>query len=435
MMNNPLVRRISATAVAILLLIYVGYQVYRSQYTGLKTEPAIYSTMSDSLTTTGYVLRNEQIIESSYSGVLNYTVDDGQKVSKDGVIAEVFPSEEGAAAQNRIARIEDELSQLEVLTSPGDFSASNPQLLGTQISEGVIRLLGDLRKGNFSALSDDKTDLQLLLSQKQIIVGAESGGDYAAYVSSLEAERDALRATASARSGMIRSSTGGYFIHSVDGYESAMPTEEILELSVSDVESLLESDPAPVSDTAIGKVARDFAWYIACVLTEDDLVRLGQIRSVSVEMPFASAERIPAEIVRINEDPATGNASAILRCTYMNSELAATRMEPLQIDLSDHSGVLVNEKAIHFVDYTAHETDRDGQEIDRVYENVQGVFIKSGSRIRFVQIFTDATINGYAVCKTTLSDAERNALVTGRTIQLYDEVVVEGTDLHDGKML
>ena len=59
MMNNPLIRRIAATVMAVLLLIYVGYQVYRSQYTGLRTEPAIFSTLSDSISTTGYVLRNE----------------------------------------------------------------------------------------------------------------------------------------------------------------------------------------------------------------------------------------------------------------------------------------------------------------------------------------------------------------------------------------
>ena len=41
-MNNPLIRKIGATAIAVLLLVYVGYQIYLSQYTGLKTETATY---------------------------------------------------------------------------------------------------------------------------------------------------------------------------------------------------------------------------------------------------------------------------------------------------------------------------------------------------------------------------------------------------------
>ena len=83
----------------------------------------------------------------------------------------------------------------------------------------------------------------------------------------------------------------------------------------------------------------------------------------------------------------------------------------------------------------AHETDAEGNEVDVTYENVRGVYVKSGSRIRFVQIFSDATINGYAICKVSLSTEEREQLVTSTTIQLYDEVIVEGTDLYDGKML
>ena len=119
----------------------------------------------------------------------------------------------------------------------------------------------------------------------------------------------------------------------------------------------------------------------------------------------------------------------------MNSDLASARMETLRINISSYSGVLVPESAVHFADVVAHETDEDGNEVDVTYENIRGVYVKSGSRLRFVQIFSDATINGYAICKVSLSTEEREQLVTGDTIQLYDEVVVEGTDLYDGKML
>ena len=95
----------------------------------------------------------------------------------------------------------------------------------------------------------------------------------------------------------------------------------------------------------------------------------------------------------------------------------------------------MNEKAIHFADVTVTDTDTDGNVTEHVEQNVKGVYIKSGSRVRFVQVFSDATIDGYAVCKLNLSSSEKEQLVTSRTIQLYDEVIVEGTDLYDGKML
>ena len=55
--------------------------------------------------------------------------------------------------------------------------------------------------------------------------------------------------------------------------------------------------------------------------------------------------------------------------------------------------------------------------------------------LRFVQVLTEKNINGYAVCKYQLSDEELQNLVTDRTVGLYDEVVVGGVDLYDGKII
>lgn len=435
MMNNPLIRRLGATAVAILLLIYVGYQAYLSQYSGLRTEPAIYSTLSDSISTTGFIVRNEQVIESRYNGVLNYIIDDGERVANGGTIAEIYPNESGAAAKNRISHITDELSQLALLNSAGDFSAANPQMLGSQISDGIMSILGDLRAGSFTAFTEKKGEIQVLLSQKQIIIGAESGGDYQAYIDSLVNERTALENSSSNRIGTIKSPKMGYFIHSVDGYENVVDFDSVKNITVDGVEWLMDQEPGATSSYAIGKISRSFSWYIVCVLTENDLVRLDKTVNVTVEMPFASSELVPATVVQINRDEETGSAAVILECSYMNGDLAAARKEPLQINISSHSGVLVNESAIHFNDITTYETDENGNQVEVVHKNVRGVYVKGGSRVRFVQVFTDATVNGYAVCKTSLTNGERELLVTDRTIQIYDEVIVEGTNLYDGKML
>lgn len=104
------------------------------------------------------------------------------------------------------------------------------------------------------------------------------------------------------------------------------------------------------------------------------LVRLDRTTNVKVEMPFATAETIPAEVVKINRDEASGDAVVILKCSYMNTDLAAARKEPLRIDLQSYAGVLVNEKAIHFADVTVTDTDTDGNVTEHVEQNVKGVY-------------------------------------------------------------
>lgn len=435
-MGNTLIRRIGAIAVALLLLIYVAYQVYLSQYKGLETETAMFSTVSESIDTTGFIVRDERVITSSVKGVLNYTVDDGERTAAGGVIAEIYPTEEDAAARNRIDRIDDELAQLAVLENPSDITTSNPKLIGGQISDNITTILTSIRKGSFSDVETEKNSLQLLLGQKQIITGAESAEEYTAHTDALRAERSELLSSSKSKTGTVKSPEAGYFIKSVDGYESAVDIENITDLTAEEIRTLVEEDTAEtVGSNVLGKVAMDFKWYIVCVIDENDYVRLDRTTNVTIEMPFASVEEIPAEIIEVNRDNETGGAALIIECSYMNSDLASTRKEPVRINISKHSGVLVDEKAIRFSDVTAYETDEDGNEIEVVYEDVMGVYVKYGSRLRFVQVFSDATVNGYAICKTTLSTAEREQLVTSRTIQMYDEVVTGGTDLYDGKII
>ena len=103
--SNTLFRKISSIAVAILLLIYVGYQIYRSQYTGFKTETAMYADLSASIDTTGFIIRNEELVYSRYDGVLNYTLDDGEKTAFGGTVAELYPAASSRAGESHGGRV------------------------------------------------------------------------------------------------------------------------------------------------------------------------------------------------------------------------------------------------------------------------------------------------------------------------------------------
>ncbi|MBQ1986425.1 MAG: hypothetical protein II230_08990 [Clostridia bacterium] len=435
-MGNSIIRRIGATVVAVLLLVYVAYQFYLARYTGVDTETAMYSTVSETIDTTAFIVRSEHLVKSGVKGVLNYTVDNGERTAAGGIIARAYPSEEDASARNRIDRIDDELTRLAVLENPGEIVTSNSKLIGGQVSDKIVSMLESMRKGSIDDVEQQKNDLQLLLSQKQIITGVESAEEYTKHLDALRAERNELLASSAAHTGIVKAPAAGYFIQSLDGYEDAVDIEYVSSLSVQDINALINEDRAKEQNgRVLGKIAKDFKWYVVCVIDENDYVRLDRTTDITLEMPFATAEKIPAKIIDINRDLETGEAALIIECLYMNADLASTRKEPLRINISEHSGVLVNEKAIHFNDVVVSETDADGNETETVYENVKGVYIKYGSRIRFVQVFSDATVNGYAICKTTLTTAEREQLVTGRTIEMYDEVVLGGTDLYDGKII
>lgn len=433
-MESKKIRKYSALALAVLLLIYVGYQVYLAAHKGLTTEPAMYATVSDTVNTTGFAIRNEQPISASYSGVISYQISDGTRVEKGGTIAEVYATEADAMAQNQIARIDSEIKSLSTLSTSGEHYVANPDLISTQINTSLEGVSSAIRLNHFSQLPDLKQNLLLAFNRKQIITGAESAEDYSSRIDALENEKADIAASAGNAIDSITADIAGYFISSTDGLEASYDIGKIQYMTAPEAKTLLEKGKGEGSG-ALGKICTDFNWYLVCVLTDNEVVKFEDVTNVSVDIPFATTEKIPAQVIAKNRDASTGDTAVVLECSYMDSDLALVRNETIQINVHTYSGVLVNEKAIRFSDVPYTETDEDGNVTEKVQKNVKGVYIKYGGRLEFVQIFSDKTVNGYAICKTELNEDEAAALVTENTIQLYDEVVTEGTDLHDGKIV
>ena len=63
------------------------------------------------------------------------------------------------------------------------------------------------------------------------------------------------------------------------------------------------------------------------------------------------------------------------------------------------------------------------------------MYVLHGNEIKFVEIIPIFSSTNYVVCKVDLDEQEAKDLMTDSTIALYDEVVIEGTDLYDGKIV
>ncbi len=432
-MNSKKIRTLGAVVLAFLVLLYVGYQAYQATHQSIRTETAMYGEVSDVLQAQGFILRNETVIDESYSGVLSYRVADGSRVSRGGVIADIFSNESDAASQRELDQLDQEIENLQSLSQTANFYVANPSMLGDQIYsalEGISQLVNE---NDFSGLNTQKGELQNALIRRQLITGEESAEDYSQRISQLQSQRDTLASQTGSATGSILAPEAGYFISTVDGLENVMDISQVESITVAQAEELLEQQPS--STDAVGKICQDFNWYAVCVFDEDDMVRFEGVEDVYLDIPFASTEQIPAKVLARNSDGESGKTAVVFQCSTMDADIAAVRNEAIQVTVNTYSGVLVNERAIRFADVEYTTTDEAGNTVTRVQENVKGVYVLYGGQLEFVQVFTDQTVNGYAICRTDLTEEEQSMLVTDSTIQLYDQVVVEGTDLYDGKIV
>ena len=93
----------------------------------------------------------------------------------------------------------------------------------------------------------------------------------------------------------------------------------------------------------------------------------------------------------------------------MSAELATIRSESVEIQLVEHTGIKVPKRAVVVKDETP------------------GVFIRSGNVVSFRKIKQKYSQPAdYVICEVVEEDGY---------LQMYDDIIVGGRDLYDGKII
>ena len=82
MFKSKTVQRVVSIIVSMLVFLYLGFQIYNVSHKTVSTEFAIPYTYDEKVTVTGYVIRDEELVNSSVgSGVISYSQQSGSKVA------------------------------------------------------------------------------------------------------------------------------------------------------------------------------------------------------------------------------------------------------------------------------------------------------------------------------------------------------------------
>ena len=115
----------------------------------------------------------------------------------------------------------------------------------------------------------------------------------------------------------------------------------------------------------------------------------------------------------------------------MNDSLIDARIEPVEIGLGTYKGLQVSKRAIHD-DYVEKTVYDDNGNVRTEKKKVQGVYTLYGSKVQFKQISILFADNDYVICDQNPAE---ELLFNGETIKLYDQIIIEGDDLYDGKVI
>lgn len=427
---RKLTSRIVVGVTVALMLIFIVFIFVTTNFMGsdgIVTEVTYKGVANDTISTTGFVIRDEEYIRNNSNGVLVYQVSNGEKITADGTIATIYSDEADAVNYQRLCEVNEELEELNQLNSVMGSSNVGLDSVNNRLDQKLQSFIACVNKREFSEISSAEKDLLSAIYRKQTMTGDQK--DFNDKIAVLEAEKESIENSFNDSTGEIKTENSGYFVSTIDGYENSFSVDDMSQIKYSDITDVKAQEVD--EEKYVGKVIKGVNWYIACPITNEEAVAINHNSgSISLKIPYATSEAMPVKVVSVNQFSNEEKAVVILECNYMNPALTQIRNEAVEIQLNTYEGLKISKKALHDDYVDAVVTDDAGNETEKEVK-VQGVYVKYGSQLLFKQVFIIYSGEDYVICSENPGDE----LVYGSTLELYDEVVVEGDDLYDGKLI
>ena len=413
-----------------IILIYVLYHLCAIIFPGIKTETAHIIQVFDSIDAQAYVIRDEKIIADDLSGFVNFTLTDADKIEKDGVVALVYSSESQGLLSKKAEIIKNEISRLENLKNFGFALSSSPNSIDQQAYLELNDFIKNMCNHEFNKLAKRRDNILYLLNERQIVAGQNL--NLSEKISQLNNELTQINSQINGNVKKILAEESGFFVGNTDGHESDFDYDNVLKITSEQVDSLLKGGNSRENNKNSAKLVTNSKWFVVCNLKKNDALQLNVDQYVELFMPLASANRLKAKVVAINQSDKNSPAAVVFQCDDVDKNILAIRNEPVKINIAEYKGISVSKSAVHEKKLTRTVVDDESGEEKSEEKVVKGVYVKYGKQLAFKEIDIIFSADDYVICNI---NADKSKLFSENTIKEYDEIVVKGRDLYDGKFV
>ena len=196
-MDKLLFKRILVAALTILALVYVTYLLISANFDMYPTENAVLTTVTDTISTDGFIIREETVINDDSNGILSYSVSNGSAVEANSEIAKVFSNESDAVANSRADALDERVRMLQESQKSSLMGTVSVDVINNNIKNNLISYLNDVNKYDVGTAGSDADKLLNSINQRQLLTGKIS--NFNAQISQLSAEAASLRGSSGAR--------------------------------------------------------------------------------------------------------------------------------------------------------------------------------------------------------------------------------------------
>ena len=418
MKNNSLGTKLLMAAVTLGLAAYFGFQAVRYFSDPLSTIPAYNYRVEEAVSVSGYVVRQEQVLPDQTGGVLQVRRAEGERVAVGGTVAAVYADQTSVDRQTEIEALNARIGQLQYARE-AEVGVEVAQKLDTQIRRNILDYRAALTAGHLGDAQKQGAQLRAQVLKRDYTNTDTT--DLTLQIQELQAQVKDLKAQIAGAVQRVTAPVSGLYSAVVDGYETVLTPESILELTPSQL-SAVKADSGTTS--GVGKLVLGDSWYYVAAMRTEEAQALKEAGELTLRFAKGVERDLTVTVAHVGPEE-NGRCVVVFEGKTYLAELTLLRQQSAQIISDSVEGIRVPEEALRVV--TTTQTDADGNTTE---SKDIGVYCVVGVEARFKPVEILYSGENFVLARADQpSDKETLRLRPG------DEVILSARDLSDGKVV
>ena len=417
--GKPLITLVILILAATVAIYFAAY-IYNALDDPYRTTQVYAYTSYDSVTVEGLVVREARVLPAQ-PGILEITRAEGEKVGTGQEIALVYRDSQAQANQVQSEELEMEIELLEyAIDQGGDLDSA--ARLDEDILQAVVGLRASYALGDCTQLRDQVMNVKSSVLKRGYTYGEGlTPADLTARLRQLKEELTVLTRQSARATTRVTAPEPGVFSSLVDGYESLLTPDTVLQLTPSALQELIDN-PAGEESGALGKLLTSNTWYFAANLPKQSAERLTEGKTATLRFSGELNREVEMTVEQIG--PTEQNKTLVVFSSSRYLILTTLlRCQTVELIFDRWSGLRIPKQALHLEEVTRTD-DKTGEPVSvqilAVYALVNG-----HAELREVEIVHEG--EDYYVVRS---------VGTGpKVLRAEDTIITEATGLQDGLRL
>jgi len=432
MKSTSIATKLLMAALVLTVLIYFGINLAAYFMEPFTTTVAYGFTSENAVTVSGYVVRQETVLEESGGSLIYVSRGEGEKVSRGGTVAQIYESAQDLDNANRLRSLTEQMEQLSFARSLVSGAQSSLRL-DEEVAQALVELHTSLADRNISHIEDMSATLRSAVLKRSYAYSGTQGLDGA--IARLQGEINTLSASVTDRTTSVIAPVGGLFSGLVDGYETVLLPEDLEEMTPVDYREI-----TPADTRGVGKVIQGTQWHFVTLMREKDMGRLREGDKVTLRFQSGLDRDMEMTVERISDEDGGQRLVVLTSRQYLNLT-TLLRHQNAQIIFDSYTGIRVPRSAVRIL--WEDVRDEEGKLVLKSdgtpqQKQIMGVYCLWGTtaRLKPVEIlWQEEEYLLVAPSEDALAEYSSSSTKESRRLRAGDEVIIAAEDLYDGKVI